>query len=120
MLPLPAPCRGSRAPSGERLRTEDQEFLRRVEDWYHSIEGPSLRQRRLRFRDGWIEDGLRQSDYEVTLEFENGRREEMAVWVHETDYVPVYTARWSGSSGGTGYSCLARSEPFTGGIVGVR
>ncbi len=100
-------------PNGERFRTEDPDFLRQVELWYHGIEGPSLRQRLLRCTGRWTAPGLRQPDYEVTLLFKNGRKTECAVWVYAKDYVPVYTARWSGTSGGSGYSCLARSEPFT-------
>jgi hypothetical protein len=100
-------------PNGERWRTEDADFLRQVEGWRHSIEAPSLRQRWLRFTGRWIENGWRSPDYEVTLLFKDGHREEIAVWVFAKDYVPVYTARWSGSSGGHGYSCLAHSEPFT-------
>src|SRR5262249_24099839 len=100
-------------PNGERFRTEDLDFLRRVEVWHHSIEEPGLRQRWLRLTGRWTESGLRQPDYEITLVFMDGRHEEVAVWVYAKNYVPVYTARWSGSQGGHGYSCLARSEPFT-------
>src|SRR5262249_13407909 len=100
-------------PNGELSRTEDADFLRQAEDWYNSIEGPSLRQRWLRFTGRWIANGVRRPDYEVTLVFKDGRREHMAVWVRAKDYVPVHTARWSGTSGDHGYSCLARSEPFT-------
>ena len=100
-------------PNGERVRTEAPDFLRRVEAWYFSIEGPGLRQRWLRLTGRWTENGLRQPDYEVTLVFKDGRHEEVAVWVYAKDYVAVYTARWAGSAGGHGYSCLAGSEPFT-------
>jgi hypothetical protein len=100
-------------PNGELFRTEDPDFLCKVESWHHSIEGPSFQQWWLRLTGRWIESGLRQPDYEVTLIFKNSRRKEIAVWVYAEDYVPVYTARWSGSSGGHGYGCLARSEPFT-------
>src|SRR5262245_36603486 len=100
-------------PIGELFHTEDPDFLSQVEAWHHSIEGPSLEQRWLRFTGRLSANGLRQPDYEVILLFKNGRREELAVWVYEKDYVPVHTARWSGSSGVQGYSCLTRSEPFT-------
>src|SRR5258707_1296871 len=62
-------------PGGEVVRTADPEFLRRVEVWRQSIEGPSLRQRWLRATGAWIENGVRQPDYEVTLVFTDGRRE---------------------------------------------
>ena len=107
-------------PNGERFRTEDSDVLRKVAAWYNSIEGPSLRQRWMRLTGRWTEAGLRQPDYEVTLVFKNGRRENVALWVYAKDYVPVYTARWSGNSGGHGYSCLARSEPFTAIVQGRR
>jgi hypothetical protein len=94
-----------RRPNGEFLRTEDPDFLRKMEVWRHSVEGPSLRQRLLRLTGRWCESGLRQADYQVTLVFNNGRREELAVWVYSADYVPVHCE---------GYGCLARSEPFTG------
>jgi hypothetical protein len=100
-------------PNGALIRTEDPDFLREVEVWHGSIEGPGLRQRWMRLTGRWTESGLRQPDYEVTLAFTNGRRKEIAVWVYAEDYVPVYTARWSGTSGGHGSTCLVRSEPFT-------
>jgi hypothetical protein len=100
-------------PGGKLYRTEDPQLLGEIETWHRSIEGPGLRQRLLRRAGMWAENGLRQPDYEVTLVFNDGHREEVAVWVYARDYVPVYTARWSGSSGGLGCSCLARSEPFT-------
>jgi hypothetical protein len=100
-------------PDGVSCRAEEPQFLAKVEAWYHAIEGPSLRQRVLRRTGRWIESGLRQPDYEVTLVYCNGQRDEIAVWVYAEDYVPVYLGRWSGSTGGHGYSCLARGEPFT-------
>lgn len=100
-------------PSGERFRTEDPTFLRQVGAWHDAIEGPSLRQRWLRFTGRSIAPGLRQPDYEVTLVYKSGHREGIAVWVYAKDYVPVWTARWSGSSGRNGYFCVARGEPFT-------
>jgi hypothetical protein len=99
--------------NGELFRTQDPDFLRKAEAWRHSIEEPGLRQRWLRLTGRWTENGLRQPDYEVTFVFKNGRREQLAVWVYAEDYVPVHTARWSGTSGGHGDSRLARSEPFT-------
>jgi hypothetical protein len=100
-------------PDGSFFRTEAPDFLRQIEAWYHSIEGPSLEQRVLRLTGRWNENGLRQPDYEVTLVYGNGWRKEISVWVYAEDYVPVHLGRWSGTSGGKGYSCLARSEPFT-------
>jgi hypothetical protein len=97
-------CVEFQRPNGEFFRTEAPEFLSTVEAWRASIEGPSLRQRVLRSRGAWIENGLRQADYQVTLVYKNGCREEMSVWVYAEDYVPVHCQ---------GYSCLARTDPFT-------
>src|SRR5438046_1256478 len=79
-------------PDGTRFRTEDLDFLRKVEAWHDAIEAPSLRQPWLRLRGAWTESGLRQPDYELTIFFKSGRRDEIAVWVYAEDYVPVYTA----------------------------
>jgi hypothetical protein len=113
-------CRGPRLSAvafqcrnGTSFRTEAPEALAQVEAWCRSIEGPSVEQRLTRFTGTWVENGLRQPDYEVTLVFRNGQRQALAVWVYAKDYVPVYTGRWSGTSGGRGESCLARREPFT-------
>jgi hypothetical protein len=45
-------------PNGELFRTEDPHFLRKVEVWHKSIEGPGLRQRWLRLTGRWSESGL--------------------------------------------------------------
>src|SRR5262245_64020070 len=82
-------CVEFRCPNGDCFHTEDPAFLRSVEAWRRSIEGPSLRQRLRRLRGERMESGLRQADYQVTLVFESGRLEEMFVWVYAEDYVPV-------------------------------
>src|SRR5262245_19461340 len=64
-----------------RVCVEDEDCLARAEAWLRSLPGPPLRQRWYRLRGAWCESGLRMADYHLTFVFEDGRCEEVKVWV---------------------------------------